>query len=179
MSGGEVPGAQSDVVRIAVRTIESCVREGRLLDERDVADLDPGVEGNSGVFVCIKKDGQLRGCIGTFQPTQADVVEEIIHNAAGSCTRDPRFYPVSPEELAGLEVSVDILSPPERVQDISELNPKKYGVIVKSGGRVGLLLPDLEGVDDVGAQLAIARQKAGIRRDDQVEIFRFTVDRYY
>ncbi len=175
----EETGPQSDVVRIAVRAIESCVNKGRMLDPKDVADLEPGIEGTSGVFVCIKKAGQLRGCIGTFQPVRGDIVDEIIHNAAGSCTRDPRFYPVKPDELADLEVSVDVLSSPEPVEDISELDPKKYGVIVRAGGRVGLLLPDLEGVDDVETQLAISRQKAGIRPGEPVEIFRFTVDRYY
>ena len=179
MSEPEAPNAQSDVARIAARAIGSCVREGRLLDAHEVADLEPGVEGSAGVFVCIKKDGDLRGCIGTFRPTRSDVVEEIIHNAAGSCTRDPRFYPVSPEELADLEVSVDILSPPEKVDDVSTLDPRRYGVIVQAGACVGLLLPDLEGVDDVETQLCIARQKAGIRVDEPVEIYRFTVDRYY
>ncbi len=169
----------SDVVRIAIRAIESCVREHRLLRPEQVADLEPGVEGSAGVFVCIKKAGQLRGCIGTFRPTQRNVVEEIIQNAAGSCKRDPRFYPVSEEELEDLEVSVDILSPPEKVEDISQLDPKRYGVIVSAGPRVGLLLPDLEGVDDVQTQLAIARQKAGIGPEEPVEISRFTVDRYY
>ncbi len=179
MSQKQGPGAQSDVVRIAVRAIEFCVREGCILDAQQVADLETGIEGNPGVFVCIKKGGELRGCIGTFRPTQNDVVEEIIHNAASSCTRDPRFYPVSPEELADLDVSVDVLSTPEKVADISRLDPKRYGVIVQAGARVGLLLPDLEGVDDVETQLGIARQKAGIRPEDPVEIYRFTVDRYY
>ncbi len=172
------PEPQSNVVRIAVRAIEFCVREGRMLDARDVSDLETGIEGSSGVFVCIKKGGDLRGCIGTFEPVRGDVVEEIIHNAAGSCTRDPRFFPVKPEELSDLEVSVDVLSPPERTE-ASELDPKRYGVIVQAGSRLGLLLPDLEGVDDVETQLTIAKQKAGIRRDEPVEIFRFTVDRYY
>ncbi len=171
-------GPASNVVRIAVRAIESCVREGRVLDAREVSDLEPGIEGSSGVFVCIKKSGELRGCIGTFQPVRGDVVEEIIHNAAGSCTRDPRFFPVKPDELADLEVSVDILSQPERTE-VSELDPKRYGVIVQAGSRLGLLLPDLEGVEDVETQLAIAKQKAGIRPDEPVEVFRFTVDRYY
>lgn len=179
MIDAEVTGARSAVARIAVRAIQSCVNEGRVLDAREVADLKPDVEGSAGVFVCIKKGGELRGCIGTFRPTRSDVVEEIIHNAAGSCTRDPRFYPVGREELSDLEVSVDILSPPEKVDDVSELDPRQYGVIVQAGVRVGLLLPDLEGVDDVETQLDIARQKAGIKPEEPAEIYRFTVDRYY
>jgi AMMECR1 domain-containing protein len=86
--------------------------------------------------------------------------------------------PVQGEELEDLEVSVDVLSEPEPVPDESYLDPRKYGVIVESGGRLGLLLPDLEGVDTVEYQLEIARNKAGIRGDDPVKLYRFTVKRY-
>lgn len=82
------------------------------------------------------------------------------------------------EELLDLTYSVDVLSCPEKVPGPSELDPKKYGVIVVSGSRRGLLLPDLEGVDTVEEQLRITRMKAGILPHEDVEIYRFGVIRY-
>jgi hypothetical protein len=132
----------------------------------------------AGVFVSLHKHGQLRGCIGTFVPTKDNVAEEIIANAISSATRDPRFPPVTASELDDLEYSVDILTEPEPVTDISQLDPKEYGIIVDSGWRKGLLLPDLEGVDSVEEQIAICRLKAGISPSEPVNIYRFQVRRF-
>ncbi|MDR1947384.1 MAG: AmmeMemoRadiSam system protein A [Desulfovibrio sp.] len=133
-----------------------------------------------GCFVSIKnRDGSLRGCIGTFLPVKDGLAAEITANAASAATRDPRFPPMRPEELPGVRISVDVLSEPELVRPGMKLNPKVYGVIVVKGGRRGLLLPDLEGVDSVERQLAVAAQKGGILDPKGAEIYRFTVDRYY
>ncbi len=130
-------------------------------------------------FVSLKKRGALRGCIGTIYPTKKNLLEEIAANALSAGLRDPRFPPVSAAELNDLDYSVDVLTEPEKVEDIAELDPQIYGVIVRSGSRSGLLLPALEGVDTVDLQLSITRQKAGIAPDEPVEIFRFRVKRYY
>lgn len=131
----------------------------------------------AGVFVSLKKNGQLRGCIGTFLPAYANLAEEIQHNAIAAGLHDPRFPAVDAAELDSLVYSVDVLSPP---QDSSrdELDPKKYGVIVSSGSRRGLLLPDLEGVDTIEEQLSIALQKAGISPHEKYSIERFEVRRF-
>lgn len=133
----------------------------------------------AGVFVSLKKEGRLRGCIGTFLPTKNNIASEIIENAVSAAIYDPRFAPVKLEEIDKLSISVDILSPLEPVGDISQLNPKKYGVVVSSGFKKGLLLPDLEGVDTPEQQINIARQKAGIYADENFTIERFTVKRYH
>jgi len=130
------------------------------------------------VFVSIHKHGELRGCIGTFEPAEKNIAEEVITNAINSATRDPRFSPVTPAELADLEYSVDVLTEPEPVTSEAELDPKRYGVIVESGGRRGLLLPDLEGVDTVAQQIEICRSKAGITPHEPVKLYRFEVSRY-
>ena len=131
-------------------------------------------------FVSIKtSDGALRGCIGTILPTQSGLDLEIIANAVAASTRDPRFPPMTPQELKNVTFSVDVLSLPEPVSDRGELDPSIWGVIVSQGFRRGVLLPDLEGVDTIEEQLAIAAQKAGIGRPDSgVTIERFRVDRY-
>ncbi|MDD5448341.1 MAG: AMMECR1 family protein, partial [Actinomycetota bacterium] len=110
--------------------------------------------------------------------TSANIAEEIRNNAISSATRDPRFLPVQEEELASLEYSVDVLGEPEDIPDMSYLDPKKYGVIVRSGSRVGLLLPDLEGVDTAEEQVRIAMAKAGIMPGEPVKLQRFTVERF-
>ena len=126
----------------------------------------------------IKKDGELRGCIGTIQPTEESIAEEIIRNAIQSGTQDPRFYPVEKDELEKLVYSVDVLGKPEPIEYTSQLDVKEYGVIVESGYKKGLLLPDLEGVDSVEEQLKIALQKANIGKGEKYKMYRFKVERH-
>jgi len=133
----------------------------------------------AGVFVSLKKNGELRGCIGTFLPVQENVAMEIIINAISAATEDPRFYPVDAEELSELTISVDVLGAPEPAHSEDDLDPARYGIIVSNGSRRGLLLPMLDGVDTVAQQIAITRQKAGIGFNETIEIYRFTVTRYH
>ena len=135
----------------------------------------------AGVFVSIKKDGELRGCIGTTGPVTENVGEEIIRNAISASSQDPRFPPVVKSELNRLSYSVDVLKPPEQISDKSMLDPQKYGVIVTLGNKKGLLLPNLDGVDSVDDQIQIAMQKAGIPMSDidEISLQRFQVIRHY
>jgi AmmeMemoRadiSam system protein A len=128
-------------------------------------------------FVTLKKCGELRGCIGTLEPAEPGLGEEIARNAQSSSCHDPRFPPVSPQELGALSVSVDVLDPSEPCE-LSDLDPVRYGVIVSSGFRRVVLLPDLSGVDTVPAQVGIALQKAGIQPDEPFDVERFRVTRY-
>ncbi len=164
-------------VELAKKTVEEYVKTGKRPVIPD--EIPSEMKRKAGVFVSIKKKGQLRGCIGTFVPTTENIYTEIVKNAIASATEDPRFPPVHPEELQELEYSVDILSLPESVKSLDELDPKKYGVIVVKGWQRGLLLPDIEGVNTVDEQLRIAKLKAGIDPyDPDVEIYRFKVERY-
>jgi AmmeMemoRadiSam system protein A len=163
------------VVKLAKETVESYVREGKTPKPKRLA---REMRERSGVFVSLHKHGQLRGCIGTFEPKEKNVAEEIIANAISSSTGDPRFPPVTVSELDDLEYSVDILTEPEPVTDISQLDHTKYGVIVESGWKKGLLLPDLEGVGSVEEQIAICRLKAGISVGEPIRLYRFQVRRF-
>lgn len=166
---------ESAPVKWARQVIESYVRYGV------IPDIPPELESlkkeRKAAFVSLKKDGRLRGCIGTILPCYGNLAEEIAYNAVSAATRDPRFLPVKEDELEEIVYSVDILEKPERCTK-EDLEPRKYGVIVSKGKRRGLLLPDLEGVDTVEEQLKIALQKAGIEEDEDYEIERFTVTRY-
>ena len=164
--------------QLARLSLETYVRTGRQL-ERLPDNLPRELrEQAAGAFVSLHIDGRLRGCIGTVTPTQENVAWEIVHNAVSACARDPRFPPVRASELDKLEYSVDVLGQPEPVDSPAQLDPKQYGVIVTSGHRRGLLLPDLDGVDTVEQQLDIARQKGGIGDKDPCQIQRFKVVRH-
>ncbi|MBU0687457.1 MAG: AmmeMemoRadiSam system protein A [Candidatus Margulisbacteria bacterium] len=167
---------ESAQVKLARETIETYVRDKKVIKPPDP--LPKEMQGKAGVFVSLKKKGALRGCIGTFAPTTENVAVEIIRNAIESSTRDPRFPPVIESELKELEISVDILTAPEPVESVKDLDAKKYGVIVKSGMRRGLLLPDLPGVNSPQQQIEICRMKGGIKPTEPVELFRFEVKRY-
>ena len=164
-------------VRLAWETVESWVLDRKTPGVPDWATAEMK-QNRAGVFVSIHKDGKLRGCIGTFLPTRECIAKEIISNAVSASTRDPRFDPIGPEELKWLEINVDVLSTPEPIGGKEELDVKRYGVIVSSGSRRGLLLPDLDGVDTVDEQVNIARRKAGIREQDPITLERFEVVRH-
>lgn len=164
-------------VELARAAIEEYVLRKRIIAVP--SPVPDGMEGKAGVFVSLHKFGDLRGCIGTFLPTTANIAEEIIAMAIEAATSDPRFMPIKPQELGNLEISVDVLGSPEEIVDKSHLDPKTYGVIVSSGSRRGLLLPDLEGVDTVEEQVSIAMRKAGIRPGEAVRLQRFKVTRHH
>lgn len=165
-------------VQLARKTVETYVKEGPEASvEMDVP--QEMKDRKAGVFVSLHIDGQLRGCIGTIEGVRENIAAEIIGNAVSACARDPRFSPVTEAELPFLEYSVDVLGETEPVSDLSELDVKRYGVIVTNGARRGLLLPNLDGVRDVEQQIAIARQKAGIRESEPVQLERFEVVRHY
>lgn len=165
-------------VKLARCSLETYVKTGQRLT-RLPEDLPAEMTTQqAGAFVSLHKNGQLRGCIGTIAPTCDNLAWEIAQNAVSACSRDPRFSPVRPDELDELEYSVDVLGAPEPVDSPVALDPKTYGVIVSCGGRRGLLLPDLDGVDSVEAQLSIALQKGGIRENEPYKIERFKVVRH-
>ncbi|MDI6710985.1 MAG: AmmeMemoRadiSam system protein A [Thermoanaerobacterales bacterium] len=166
---------ESYIVRLARRSLENYLRGEA---PPDPGEIPPEFRRPAGAFVSLKKDGQLRGCIGTIAPTRPTAAEEVMENAVSAGTRDPRFFPVEIDELDEIVYSVDILGEPEPVDSLDQLDPKRYGVIVRARGRSGLLLPDLEGIDTAEQQVAIARQKAGLSPDEPVKLERFEVKRY-
>ena len=166
-------------VELALRAIEETVRGGRVPDFRAEELPREMLTARAGAFVSLHRNGALRGCIGTIAPARETLAEEIVRNAAAAATEDPRFPPVRESELDQLEISVDVLGRPEPVRSRSELDVKRYGVIVRKGWRRGVLLPDLEGVDTVDDQIAIACRKAGIAPGESgIGIERFEVVRH-
>ena len=182
-------------VELAKKAVESYVEKGKVIEVP--SDLPREMIGKkSGTFVTIEKDGNLRGCIGTYLPTKENIAQEIIRNAVASATEDYRFGPLQKEELPFLSYTVYILETPELVKDIKELNPQKYGIIVKTTpilspnrtdvvfnghavAKSALLLPDLEGIDTAEKQVSIACQKGSIDASkEKIIIYRFEVKKY-
>jgi AmmeMemoRadiSam system protein A len=173
-------------VLLAQRAVENYIREGKIISPPQ--DLPKEfLERKSAIFVTIEKDGKLKGCIGTYLPTRPNMAEEIISNAIAAATEDYRFTPIKEQELPHLSYTISVLSMPEQIRNLKELDPKKYGVIVKSFSteepqktlKTGLLLPDLEGVDSVEKQVLIACEKAGINaKKEKIAVFRFTIEKH-
>ena len=169
--------AEDPYVNLARQSLESYIlRKERLALPEGLP--EEMTQTRAGAFVSIHKNGSLRGCIGTIGPVADCVAQEIIDNAISASTRDPRFPAIKPDELKWLEINVDVLGEPEDIDSKDLLDVKRYGVIVSSGGRRGLLLPDLEGVDTVDQQIDIARQKAGIGKFEKIKLQRFEVIRH-
>ncbi len=168
---------EDEYVRLARLSVETYIKTGRKAAEP--SGLPEEMTGRrAGVFVSLHMNGQLRGCIGTISATTGSVAHEILQNGVSACSRDPRFAPVTEKQLPLLEYSVDVLGDAEDVGSPGELDAKRYGVIVENGGRRGLLLPDLDGVDTPEQQIAIAKRKAGIEEGESVKLQRFEVARH-
>lgn len=163
----------SDTIRFYLIEARVIVPDAGLLEEFEV------LRSRAGVFVTLKKGGELRGCMGTYEPAQPNVALEIVENAISAGFHDPRFPPLVREELGSLCISVDVLKPAELVDGTANLDPVRYGVIVRQGMRRGLLLPDIEEITVVEEQIAIACQKGGIAMHESFEIYRFEVHRYH
>ena len=163
-------------VELALRAIREQITNQNRLEPPET--LPEEMRGRAGAFVCLKIKNRLRGCIGTIEPSQDNLANEIIINAISASTRDSRFEPLTVDELDEIEVTVDVLSEPEPVDNLSELDPKIYGLIVTSGLKRGLLLPDIESVENVEQQLSICRRKGNIGDEEEVSLQRFTVTRY-
>ncbi len=162
-------------VKLAKDAIETFIKTGKKISPPKNFEKE-----KAGIFVSIhKKSGELRGCIGTILSTKENIGKEIISNAISAATNDDRFKPIKKDELAILKYKVDILEEPEPIQGTSSLDPKKYGVIIKTeDGRTGLLLPDIPGIDTPEIQVATACHKAGISSDEKKFLYRFEVERH-
>ncbi len=169
---------EDNYVRLAKLAVRRAVTGGEI-DEDQLEAISEGLpETPRGVFVTLKKGGTLRGCIGTYLPSTDSLVEEILKNGSSAALDDPRFPQVTPDELDDLSISVDVLSEPEECTE-DDLDPDRYGILLKKGTRSGLLLPDLDGVETAEEQIDITKRKAGIPPDDEnFTIKRFTVKRH-
>ena len=165
-----------DYIKLARNTIIEYIKTGNIIPVPEDINSEL-INKKAGVFVSIHKFGKLRGCIGTIIPTRKNIATEIIYNAISASTNDNRFNPIEIAELPYLDIKVDVLGPIEDIDSREELNPKKYGVIVYTDNKRGLLLPDLNGIDTIEKQIEIAKRKANITFENY-KLQRFEVIRH-
>ncbi|MFA5128629.1 MAG: AmmeMemoRadiSam system protein A [Patescibacteria group bacterium] len=166
-------------VKLAKDTIEAYLKTGKIPPLPDNLPKN-FLTSRAGVFVSIYNGDDLRGCIGTYLPTEQSLAEEIIQNSLSAATSDYRFKPITEKELPDFSYSVYILSEPRKIKNLKELNPKKYGILIKSEtGKSGLLLPDLEGINTVEEQLSAVCSKCGVDLSkEKITIFKFSATKY-
>jgi len=160
-----------DVQALGRHAIDTYLRTRQLIDPPEPIPIE--LQSPSAVFVTLRKDGELRGCVGSLRPTEATAAHELIRYAVASAVRDPRFDPVRLDEVSGLTIKVQLLDMPEPVVHITELDPHLYGIIVRRGDRQALLLPDIDGIETAEQQVLAACQKAGIDRYAPLKLERF------
>lgn len=174
----DVRFAADPVVALARASVEGFVATGEPLKLPDGLP-DELLSRRAGVFVSLHERGELRGCIGTIEPTQPNIALEILRNGVLACSQDPRFPAVEPDELDWIAYSVDVLDKPEPIASEEDLDVREYGVIVTKGWRRGLLLPNLDGIETAAQQVSITKRKAGIADDEPgVQLERFRVVRH-
>jgi AmmeMemoRadiSam system protein A len=164
------PDVALDIQTLGRHAIDTYLRTRRLIDPPDP--IPPELRAPSALFVTLRKNGEMRGCVGSVRPTEATAAHELIRYAVASAVRDPRFDPVRLDEVSALTIKVQLLDPPEPT-DVSELDPHNFGIIVRCGDRQALLLPGIDGIDTPEQQLLAACQKAAIDPYAPLQLERF------
>lgn len=145
-------------------------------------DIQENYNKATGIFITlwkIDKNGNraLRGCIGRHSRRFDNIIEEVADCAIQSAFFDDRFEPVRIKELKNIKIEISLLSAPEKIESLHQLNPMKYGIIIQAGYRAGTLLPEIEGVDTVDKQFQIVCRKAGVHPTEKMDLYRFEVQK--
>jgi AmmeMemoRadiSam system protein A len=163
-------------VKLAIQSVRHFIETGKALPCPDP--LPDSMKQSAGTFVTIRNQDSLRGCVGTLTPKYKNLAEEIKRNPTRSANEDPRFDPIEKRELPSLKFSVDVLTPPEKINDLREHNVKQFGLIVRGKGKQGVLLPDLDNIKSANQQLKVCLKKGGLVDNDTYELFRFEIKRF-
>jgi len=165
------------LLKMAREAIETYVRDGKTADLK--AD-NPALQTSSGAFVTIHKDGQLRGCIGTFASPNP-LYKTIVDMAISSATKDPRFAPLAPDELGEVSLEISVLSPLKEIKDTGEIEVGRHGLYIVKGRNRGVLLPQVAVEHDMDRESFLENtcMKAGLDPDawkQGATIFTFEAD---
>lgn len=133
------PDEKKEILRLARTALELHVRERRALD---YATENRNLMTKCGAFVTLHMDGDLRGCIGYIEAYKP-LYQTIIEMAQAASTKDPRFDPVTPEELSSIDIEISVLSPLAELKDLSLIEIGRHGLVVRQGYHSGLLLPQV------------------------------------
>lgn len=170
-------GGQQKLLGVARKTLESYFKDGEI-PEFEV--MDKQLNEPLGAFVTLRENGELRGCIGEFEPAIPlwQVVREMAVEAA---VGDPRFLPLTSEELGRIKIEISVLSPRQKIADWREIKLGEHGVIAQRGPRSGVFLPQVAAETGWNLETFLGQlcyQKAGLPRDSwkekDTELFVFT-----
>lgn len=148
--------------------------------EKEQPEIDL-VGDHCGAFVTLRKEGNLRGCIGNIV-SERPLSETINDMSIAAALRDPRFIPLSADELMNVKIEISVLTPLEKVEDLTRIKTGRDGLLVKNGYHSGLLLPQVATEQDWDRETFINQTfiKAGLTpeyiNDEKTEIFSFTAD---
>ncbi|MEP6995012.1 MAG: AmmeMemoRadiSam system protein A [Acidobacteriota bacterium] len=158
------PGARSELLGLARGTLEAHFR--REAPPRLDSDRAETFGAARGLFVTLRKSGELRGCIGTLAPT-GDLTRVISEYALRAALQDPRFAPLESDELASCQIEISVLTEPAPLDDPERIEIGRDGLILEMGGRRGLLLPQVasEWGFDRERFLSEVSRKAGLSSD--------------
>jgi AmmeMemoRadiSam system protein A len=156
---------QEKLLRWVRMTVATAVRGGRP-GEISGPEVTEGLRAPRGVFVTLKKHGELRGCIGKMD-FERPLWTNAVDAAVASALEDSRFQPVTPEELGEIAIEISILEPPEELPEPGMFDVRRHGIIVEKGWRHALLLPKVaqEQEWDATKTLEMVCEKAGLPRD--------------
>jgi len=170
---------QEELLKIARQTLENYLKTGGI-PEFEVA--DERLNQYLGAFVTLRKDSQLRGCIGLFEPKipLGQVVQQMVIEAA---TKDFRFPPVTANELKDIKIEISVMSPWQKIADWREIELGKHGVVVEKGGRSGVFLPQVATENNWDLETFMGQlcsQKAGLPADcwknPSIDLYIFTAE---
>lgn len=178
---------QKFLLKLARDAIKNRLFTGRNL-KIDESKINEQLKENRGVFVTITIGSQLRGCIGHIVPVQ-ELYKDVAENAINAAFDDPRFYPLSKDELDLIKIEISILSLPQKIdykntQDLlSKITPLKDGIILKKGFFQATYLPQVwEDLTDKNAFLSSLCLKAGLPSDEwktgTLEVSRYSVEKF-
>jgi AMMECR1 domain-containing protein len=173
--------ARPALTAVARRTVEyffqtDRLKTGSLSQVLKEFPIDYQQEKPAGVFVTLSRDGKSRGCWGSLTPGYKDIVSATVYQTVSALTREYRFAPVRPDEWKHLKVQVTVVRAVEPIHSISSQNPVADGLLVRSGGKSGILLP--REARDAYYQLVQCKLKAGIKAGEPCQLYRIRADVY-
>lgn len=138
--------------------------------------VEPKFQQPAGVFVTLSKMGKTRACWGSVYPREGNIARETVLATLGALSKEYRFKAIRKSELKDLKIQVTVVRSLDAVSNVKEINPFKDGLMVRSGGRSGVILPGE--ATDAYYELVLARLKAGIQPNDPCQIYKIRADIY-
>jgi AMMECR1 domain-containing protein len=157
--------------------VQAVVKEWETGSEIKALPSPPLFRQSLAIFVTAKKEGKVRGCMGTLSPRQKNMAEEIRANLKLAFTQDPWHRPIQKDEIQGMEIYISALGTPRLLSAPYQINPARDAILIRSGSKEAVALPGE--AKTLRYLVAFLRSKAGIRKTESYQLYRMdseTVD---